>query len=315
VSAGGEAGATFACFGSTCSVFAIGAGELGSAADAVDYARERLLDWHARFSRFDPASELSRLNADPRSTVPVTWEMARLAQAAVTAARRSGGLVDATLVEEIGAAGYAGDLAPPPGLNAALERAPERRAAGARRESCWPAIEVDLAAGTLRRPPGCKLDSGGIAKGLFADFLAESLAGYAAFAIDCAGDVRLGGTAGTPRAVLVASPFDASTLHQFERADGGVATSGIGRRSWLGADGRPGHHLLDPATGRPAYTGVVQVTALAPTAFEAEVRTKAALLSGPERAAAWLPDGGVVVADDGRFVVVEPLENPAPGGG
>jgi len=31
-------------------------------------------------------------------------------------------------------------------------------------------------------------------------------------------------------------------------------------------DARPAHHLLDPRTGRPAYTGVVQATALAPTA-------------------------------------------------
>jgi thiamine biosynthesis lipoprotein len=308
VSAGPEAGTTFACFGSTCAVFVIGAGEQGSPEDAVAFARSSLLDWHARFSRFDPQSELSRLNDDPRSTLPVTWEMARLAQAAVTAAQVSGGLVDATLVEEIGAAGYKGELDPPPELGAALDRAPKRRRAGPRPRSCWREIRADAAAGTLSRPPGCKLDSGGIAKGLFADFLAESLAGHAAFAIDCAGDVRLGGTAGTPRAIRVASPFDAGTLHEFVRADGGVATSGIGRRSWLNSDGRPGHHLLDPSTGRPAYTGVVQVTALAPTAFDAEIRTKAALLSGPERAADWLPDGGLIVHDDGHFVVVTPMQ-------
>jgi thiamine biosynthesis lipoprotein len=95
-------------------------------------------------------------------------------------------------------------------------------------------------------------------------------------------------------------------LHTFALADGGVATSGIGRRSWLDARGRPAHHLLDPATGRPAFTGLVQVTALAPTALEAEIRAKAALLSGPDAARAWLPDGGVLVADDGGFTVVEP---------
>jgi FAD:protein FMN transferase len=304
VSAEREAGSTFACFGSTCAVFVIGSGEQGSADDAVAFARERLLDWHARFSRFDPDSELSRLNDDPRATLPVSWEMAVFAQAAVTAAQRSGGLVDATLVEQIVAAGYAGDLEPPPELDAALDRAPARRPAGPRHASCWREITADPVAGTLTRPPGCKLDSGGIAKGLFADLLAESLAGHAAFAIDCAGDVRLGGTAGTPRAIVVASPFDEGTLHQFARTDGGVATSGIGRRSWLDGDGRPGHHLLDPSSGLPAYTGVVQVTALAPTALEAEIRTKAALLSGPEHAADWLADGGVIVHDDGRCVVV-----------
>jgi thiamine biosynthesis lipoprotein len=83
-----------------------------------------------------------------------------------------------------------------------------------------------------------------------------------------------------------------------------VATTGIGRRSWLDARGAPAHHLLDPATGRPAFTGVVQATALAPTALEAEIRAKAAVLSGPDGAAAWLPDAGVVVLDDGRAAVL-----------
>jgi thiamine biosynthesis lipoprotein len=302
-----EAGEAFACFGSTCAVFVIGAGELGSPREAVRIARARLLDWHARFSRFDPHSELCRLNADPRPTVPVSWEMARLAAAAVSAAEMSGGLVDATLVDEIAAAGYAADLETGPRLDVALAGAPARRPAGPRSASSWREITVDIEAGTVSRPVGCKLDSGGIAKGLFADLLADSLAGHAAFAIDCAGDVRLGGHAGVHRPILVASPFDEQTLHEFDRADGGVATSGIGKRSWLDSGGKAGHHLLDPSTGLPAYTGVVQVTALAPTAFEAEIRTKAALLSGPACAGRWLPDGGVVVHDDGAIDILAPV--------
>jgi thiamine biosynthesis lipoprotein len=64
--------------------------------------------------------------------------------------------------------------------------------------------------------------------------------------------------------------------------------------------------VLDPATGQPAYTGVVQVTALAPTALEGEALAKAALLSGPEGAAAWLPHGGVIVFDDLSHAVIAP---------
>ena len=100
----------------------------------------------------------------------------------------------------------------------------------------------------------------------------------------------------------VESLFYGSVRHTFTAAGGGVATSGIGRRSWLDERGAPAHHLLDPATGRPAFTGVVQATAIAPTALEAEVRAKAAVLSGPEYAAGWLPHGGVVVLDDGGLI-------------
>jgi thiamine biosynthesis lipoprotein len=95
-------------------------------------------------------------------------------------------------------------------------------------------------------------------------------------------------------------------LHTFELERGGVATSGIGRRSWLDEHGSPAHHLLDPSTGRAAFTGVVQATALAPSALEAEVRAKAALLSGPAAAAEWLREGGVIVLDDGSHRVIAP---------
>ncbi len=118
-----------------------------------------------------------------------------------------------------------------------------------------------------------------------------------------------------PRDVHVASPFDDSTLHTFAVRRGAVATSGIGRRSWIGADGLPAHHLLDPATGRPAFTGIVQVTALAPTATEAESLSKAALLSGPARAGQILVHGGAIVLEDGNFVVLESGEERLARGG
>jgi thiamine biosynthesis lipoprotein len=156
----------------------------------------------------------------------------------------------------------------------------------------------------VRRPPGLRIDGGGLVKGLLADRLAEALTGHASFGIDCAGDLRIGGAAGLSRTVHVESPFDGERLHSFELQDAGIATSGIGRRSWIDAAGRPAQHLLDPATRRPAFTGIVQVTAIAPTAFAAELRAKTALLSGPDTAPAWLPDGGVIVADDGSHTIV-----------
>ncbi len=300
-----EAGVTFACFGSTCAVFVGGDGELGSAGEAVAYAQGRLLAWHGRFSRFVPGSELSRLNADPQETVAVSRDLCRLAAAAFTAGERTGGLVDATLVDAIEDAGYGADLPGSLELRAALALAPPRRPAAPRAQPGWRQLRVDTDRQTVSRPPGVKLDGGGLAKGMFADILAAELGSYASVAIDCAGDLRLGGTAAAARPVIVASPFeDRSALHTFALTGGGVATSGIGRRSWLDTSGAPAHHLLDPSTGRPAYTGVVQVTALAPTGVEAETLAKAAILSGPGRAGGWLVGGGVIVYDDASFDVI-----------
>jgi FAD:protein FMN transferase len=303
---GQEARESFACFGSSCTVLVSGDTAESSADASAAFARRSLLEWHERFSRFIPESELSRLNADPREEVPVSPLMARFAIAVLEAGSMTGGLVDATLIEQIETAGYTGELPPRLPLRMALELVSERQRASAASEARWREIEVDAISNTVVRPPGLKLDSGGLAKGIFADVLAEALADHGAYAVNCAGDLTVGGTSEHRRPIEVESPFEGRVLHTFELSRAGVATSGIGRRSWLDHGGRPAHHLLDPASGRPAFTGVVQVTALAPSALEAEIRAKAAVLSGPRLAAGHLAHGGVIVFDDGSHEVIAP---------
>ncbi|HTA34250.1 MAG TPA: FAD:protein FMN transferase [Solirubrobacteraceae bacterium] len=306
MSAGPEIIEEFDCFGSRCAALVIGSGRAGSARDGADLVRHALLAWHQRFSRFLVTSELSRLNRDRRQTVPVCPLMAHFAQAVRSAAALSGGLVDGTLLGAIERAGYVADLTQPLALTTALALAPPRTPAAGAASRRWEELVVDLVEGTVTRPPDLMLDGGGLAKGLFADILGETLASHESFAVNCAGDLLLGGSGSLTRPIKVESPFDRRTLHTFELAHTGVATSGIGRRSWLDRNGLPAHHLLDPSTGRPAYTGVVQVTALSPSALGAEIKAKAALLSGPRAAPRWLAHGGVIVFDDGSHQVVPP---------
>ena len=86
----------------------------------------------------------------------------------------------------------------------------------------------------------------------------------------------------------------------FPLAEGGVATSGIDRRVWRRPDGGYGHHLLDPSSGTPVWSGLVGATAIAPTALEADARAKAAVLAGPVQARRLLcPHGGFLFHEDG----------------
>jgi thiamine biosynthesis lipoprotein len=295
---------TFTCMGVICAFHVTGDGPLGSAGAAVAHAERLLHLWDARFSRFRADSELSALNGDPREAVPASALMRRLVRAIVSAARDTDGLVDATLLADLENLGYRTHFAGEGlRLDQALALAPPRAPAAGDPRRRWSAVSVDEGAGLVLRPPGVLLDSGGLGKGLFADELARLLEGHAAFAVDCGGDLRVGGRA---RDVGGESPWDGTILDTFAVARGGVATSGIGRRSWLDGDGRPAHHLLDPATGRAAFTGVVQVTALAPTALQAEVLSKAALLAGPAALEHRLPHGGLGVLDDGTVRRVAP---------
>ena len=254
----------------------------------LDRARRWLERYEAVLSRFRPDSELSLLNADPRPVVPASPLLRTAVGAALWAARRTGGLVDPTLGEAIVRAGYERSLhgVAPPRLRA-------RRTGPATPGHGWRQVRVTT--GGIRRPPGVQLDTGGTGKGLAADQLARLVSGTA----DCGGDVRVVGT----REVLVLHPFTGEPCQTLRITDGAVATSGIDRRLWERPDGTLAHHLLDPSTGEPAWTGVISASALAPTALEAEALAKAALLRG---SAAPLVHGGVLVHDDGDVEVVRP---------
>ena len=305
----GEAHLGFACFGGTVTIHV--RGESAAAGQrAAGEAQDRLLEAHQRLSRFLPEGELSRLNRDPRPLVPASPLLLELARAVRTAGEYSGGLVDATLLGEIEHAGYCESLGAerPVSLAEALASRAERAPAGPAPAARWRTVEVDAQAGAIMRPPGLRIDGGGIAKGLLADLVAAGLGESRAFAVDCCGDRRLGGAAGQPRRVLVEDPFGGGPLHELALREGAVATSGIGRRCWRGPEGRVAHHILDPRSGEPAFTGLVQATALASSALVAEAYAKAALLSGPERGAEWLPCGGVLVGEDGGVEVVAATE-------
>jgi FAD:protein FMN transferase len=275
-----------------------------TAEKAASDIRRLFTAWERRLTRFDRRSELSRLNAARSTHVRVSEITARFVDAAIGAARLTNGLVDPTLVKEIEAAGYAHTLKRTLPLEIGLRIAPSRAPARPHPDARWASIRVDRRCRVIARPHGVQLDSGGIAKGLFADMAADALSGCVFWAVDCGGDLRIGGD--LPRPVNVDNPFrPGKAIEQLSVTNGGVATSGIGRRAWL--DGtRPAHHILDPSSGRPAFTGIVQATAVAPTAVEAETRAKAALLAGPDAAAAWLTHGGVVVFDDGSHALIEP---------
>jgi thiamine biosynthesis lipoprotein len=282
------------------------------AAEAAERARRFVAEFDARLSRFKPDSELTALNADPRERVAASPLMRAAVKAGLAAAERSGGLVDPTLADEIESAGYVGSRAGVAGapLADALAEAPPRGPAASNPAARWRLFEVDDEAGAISRPPGVRFDTGGAGKGLAADLVAARLRGYSRFIVDCGGDIRIGGPDALlrPYEVFVEHPLTGERAHVLRLSSGAVATSGLNVRVWRGSDGRYAHHLLDPASGEPAWTGLVGVTALGDTAVEAETLSKTALLSGPERGREVLSErGGLLVHEDGRVEPVGPL--------
>ena len=222
----------------------------------LDAARVRLDDLEARWSRFRPDSELSRLNAGVPTRLSA--DTFALISAAVAGWHATGGRFDPTILPALVAAGY----------DRTFARIDPDRPAGAAHPS--PGCADIPLTNPLTLPPGVALDLGGIAKGYAADELSNLPA--EAVCVNLGGDVRV---RGRDWDVAIADPFGPGDLATVRVADGGVCTSSRTRRRWRG-----GHHLIDPATGAAAFPGRAAVTVLAATATDAEIWAKAAFLGG-----------------------------------
>ena len=169
-------------------------------------------------------------------------------------------------------------------------------------------------------PPGVRLDLGGIGKGHAADLIATELAerGVAGACVSLSGDLRVIGeppaAAGT-WAVGVEDPHRPEQRQTLLGLDGGaVATSSRLKRRWQSSAGES-HHLIDPATGRPATTDVVAATVVAAQSAWAEIFAKVAVICGSQRGSRRLQDAGLaglLTLNSGAAVRTESFERYEP---
>lgn len=238
----------------------------------------RVDGWASRLTRFAESSDLSRLNRDDSACSEVRPTLGAVLNWAWTAGERSQRVVDVTLLNARLAAEFG--VAP-----ADAGVTPDARYAPAP----WK-IKRSGRSSLVTRRPGTRFDLDGVAKGWIADRALALLCRWPGALVDADGDIALSVAPdadwhvtvddprrpdGPPLAVLrIASP---GAWHQSV----GVATSGTTVHQWPSASaGNTTHHLIDPRTGRSAVTDVVQATVAAPTAAEAEVLAKSAVILG-----------------------------------
>jgi FAD:protein FMN transferase len=218
-------------------------------------------------SRFRSDSELSQLNEAGEGHVGP--ELLEVIELAIEARAASGGRFDPTVHDAVVAAGYDRSFEVLDDYGPGAGTAPARVGG---------AVAIDRTAGHVALEPGYRLDLGGIAKGWAADRALAVLANAGPTLVNAGGDVAAAGRV-WPIAVEAAGGEITLGLE-----DGGVATSGRDRRTWV-RDGEARHHLIDPVTGLPAEGDVLTVTVAAGSASEAEVLAKTLFLAGDSQRA------------------------------
>ena len=241
-------------------------------------------EWEQSLSRFRAESELNRLNRSAGWPVPVSQTLWDVFLAAVEAEADSEGLVRASVMEALVAAGY----------DRSFDLLPRERAAAptSGRSAVGSLFEVGLD-GTKRTiclPVDMQLDFGGVAKGWAAHQASKRLAGYGAALVSAGGDIAISAeqSDGQLWPVAIDDPFKPGEyLNTLMLGACGVATSGTDYRRWKQGE-RWNHHIIDPRTGQPAQSDVVAATVIAPNAMTAEMAAKAVLISSSERGLEWI---------------------------
>lgn len=240
----------------------------------------------ARWSRFLPTSDISRLNWAEGASVEVDPVTVQLISAMREASELSDGDFDPTLLPELIESGYAASVVAPDLVTTlpASASAPGRLAS------------LTLDGSSVRMPVGTTLDPGGIGKGLAADIICEFGLAEGAWGImaEISGDIVVAGRAPDAVAWLlgVEDPFDTDRhLTTVRIARGAIVTSSQRKRRFDTAAGVR-HHLIDPRTGASALTDIQTVTVIAATGVRAEAISKSGFLRPVEEYLAWLPQVG-----------------------
>jgi thiamine biosynthesis lipoprotein len=252
--------------------------------DVVSLVAAELAAVDRACSRFREDSELMRVVRARGRAVAVSPLLVAAVEAALTAARTTGGLVDPTVGRTLRLAGYDATF------HVVAARDGDGFAARFAPVPGWRVVEVDPGASTVRVPDGVELDLGATAKA----FAADRCAGLGAQLAGCGVLVSLGGdvaVAGKPPdggwAVGIADDHAATRAETVVAIrDGGLATSSTSVRRWRSRDGEL-HHLIDPRTGRPAGSPWRTVSVAAASCLDANVASTASIVLGAD-APAWL---------------------------
>jgi thiamine biosynthesis lipoprotein len=275
----------------------------GKIARAAMEVRQELSGIDATCSRFRPDSELEVANRSSGHTLAVGPLLAEAIGVALRAARLTDGDVDPTVGEAMQVIGYDRDFADIPSDGPrVINMVPVRG---------WTHVRFDPRWGSLRVPAGIQLDLGATAKALAADRSAARVQAEVGSGVL----VSLGGdlsTAGDPPVggwkVRVTDRHDAGPSAPGQTVtiwSGGLATSSTTVRRWQ-RGGEDMHHIVDPATGRPAPVVWRTVTVAAATCVDANIASTAAIIRG-ERSPDWLRSLGLparLVRSDGSTSVL-----------
>ncbi|MBQ9493860.1 MAG: FAD:protein FMN transferase [Oscillibacter sp.] len=250
----------------------------------LEEARDLVMDIERRVSTTSQSSELYALNRDGGGSV--SPETAALLDTALSLCRLTRGAFDISIYPVVRAWGFTtGDYRVPSfdETAALLEYVDYAR--------------IRLSGTDVTLPEGMEIDLGGVAKGYAgreaAAYLRER--GVTSGLLNLGGNVQTIGSKpdGSAWRVAIRDPRrETDYAGIVEVRDKAAVTSGGYERWFTGEDGETYWHIMDPATGRPARSGVLSATVIADDGALCDALSTALFVMGPEKAERFWRDSG-----------------------
>lgn len=242
---------------------------------ALEAIREDILFLDTLLSVTEDTGEVYALNHRTDTTRTLSPELTALLEQALILARQTDGAFDPTVYPVVRAWGFTTDAYQVPASDELDELV-----------SLVDHTALHLNGNTLTLPDSVQLDFGGIAKGWAGDRAVQILngAGIASAIVRLGGNIHTIGTKpdGSLWKVGIEDPQTGGALATLSVADLAVVTSGSYQRFFT-QDGQTYHHIIDPATGRPADSGLVSVTVVGKYGARCDALSTALFVMGLER--------------------------------
>jgi thiamine biosynthesis lipoprotein len=307
----GEHSAEFYAMDTTMSITAYGKG----AKSAVEETQATINQLESQLSRTRDDSVVSRLNAGEGSQT-VDPEISNLLSAAEKYSAATSGAFDITIAPVVSAWGFTTDHYQVPDQSELDELLTH---VGSGHIHLGKGNEVTLDDDT-------EIDFGGIAKGYASDCAEAILAksGVERAKVELGGNIYVRGSKpdGTAWRVGIQDPNGSGFAGILSLTDAFAVTSG-GYQRYFEQDGKRYHHIIDPATGYPAESGLVSVTVVASGNEEetegcpghgamCDAFSTALFVMGEKKAVEFWRSGTymfqmVLVTEDGRVLVTDGL--------
>lgn len=273
-----------------------------SAPDAISAAEQRIKELEGTLSVTNEQSDIYRVNHSDGTRTVISSDAAELLSLTLDTARKTDGALDPTVYPVLLAWGF----------TTGENRVPEKEEiASLLRNTGYENVTLDKNAVTL--PRGFMLDMGAVGKGFAGDKAAQILSehGVTSALLDLGGNIQAIGSKpdGSPWRIALRDPQSGGNVGILELSGMAAVTSGAYERYFTDENGVTYGHIIDPKTGFPAESDLLQTTVIAESGAYADALSTALFVMGLEGAAEFHRNNGgfemILIDKDGNIHVTE----------